>query len=150
MLLRSALMTTLLFTGFSLSAESPNIKTGKQLQQAAEAVTEDINTEALQSLIDSEPDLVLVDIRTPGEIARMGGAIKAPQNVNIVRGWLEFEITDVATSSDTPIVVYCGGNIRSPLAALTLQQMGYRNVKNYADGYLAWREAGLPVAEPER
>jgi len=42
-------------------------------------------------------------------------------------------------------VVYCGANIRSPLAALTLQQMGYRNVANYADGYIGWREAGLPI-----
>jgi len=67
------------------------------------------------------------------------------KNVNIPRGWLEFRVTNHARSKDTPIVVYCGGNIRSPLAAHTLQQMGYTHVKNYADGFISWRRRGLPV-----
>jgi glyoxylase-like metal-dependent hydrolase (beta-lactamase superfamily II) len=53
------------------------------------------------------------------------------------------------TDKDTPIVVYCGINQRSPLAADTLTQMGYSNVKNYSDGFFAWRDAGLPVEAPD-
>ena len=41
--------------------------------------------------------------------------------------------------------MYCGGNIRSILAAHTLQQMGYTNVKNYSDGFIGWQRQGLPV-----
>jgi rhodanese-related sulfurtransferase len=75
----------------------------------------------------------------------MGGAIDAPQNVNIPRGWLEFRIENEAKSRDTPIVLYCGGGLRSTLAADTLRQMGYVNVMNYNDGFLGWQKAGLPV-----
>ena len=38
-------------------------------------------------------------------------------------------------------VVFCGINKRSPLAADTLQRMGYQDVYNYADGFFAWRDA---------
>ena len=76
----------------------------------------------------------------------MGGAIKAQQNVNIPRGWLEYRITRIALNKDTPIVVYCGAGIRTPLAAATLQNMGYTNVKDYSAGFIGWRKAGLPVA----
>lgn len=146
-----SIATALLLACFSTynHAEIAGIISGDTLQMEAEKVTTDINTVELKKRLDSEPDLVLIDIRTAAEISRMGGAIKSPQDTNIPRGWLEFRVTNVATSKDTPIVVYCGGNIRSPLAALTLQQMGYTNVSNYADGYLGWREAGLPVVAAE-
>ncbi|HAG47610.1 MAG TPA: sulfurtransferase, partial [Gammaproteobacteria bacterium] len=48
-------------------------------------------------------------------------------------------------SKDTPIIVYCGRNLRSPLAAKTLENMGYTNVKNYADGFFVWKEEMNPV-----
>ena len=114
------------------------IPSGKDLRIQAEGKTRVIETHDLKQMIEESPDLVLVDIRTKAEIERMGGAIEAPQNVNIPRGWLEFSIQEKALDKDTPIVVYCGGGIRSPLAADTLQQMGYTNVWNYSDGYFGW------------
>lgn len=143
--------TALLFaTGLALFpslalAGTPGIKDGEQLTREIAAQVHDISTPELKHELAHNPDLVLIDIRMPGEVAGMGGAIKAPQNVNIPRGWLEFRVTAHARSKDTPIVVYCGANIRSPLAAYTLQQMGYTHVRNYADGFLGWRKQGLPV-----
>ncbi|MBX2884124.1 MAG: MBL fold metallo-hydrolase [Granulosicoccus sp.] len=82
----------------------------------------------------------------PGEIATLGGTIDAGLHpININRGWLEFRIADAVPDKDTPIVVYCGINQRSPLAARTLMDMGYTRVYNYTDGFFAWRDAGLPV-----
>ncbi len=126
-------------------AEVKGIKDGAQLTREVDANVRDISTPDLRREIEKNPELVLIDIRMPDEIKQMGGAIKAMQNVNIPRGWLEFRITGHALNKDTPIVVYCGGNIRSVLAAHTLQQMGYTNVKNYPDGFIGWRRQGLPV-----
>lgn len=126
-------------------AEVPGIKDGAQMTREIAAKVTNISTRDLQNEIARDPDLVLIDLRMPDEIKRMGGAIKAPQNVNIPRGWLEFRVTGRAQNKNTPIVVYCGANIRSPLAAYTLQQMGYTNVKNYADGFVGWKKQGLPV-----
>lgn len=129
------------------SAEIAGIKSGQDILQSVAPKVSNINTAELKKEIDGNPDLVLIDIRTRKEIESMGGAIDAPQNTTIPRGWLEFRIGKAASSKDTPIVVYCGGNIRSPLAADTLQKMGFTNVKNYADGFIGWRNDGLPVAE---
>jgi rhodanese-related sulfurtransferase len=126
-------------------AEIAGIKDGAQLTREVAAKVPNITTQDLRREIERNPELVLIDIRMPDEIRSMGGAIKAPQNVNIPRGWLEFQVTGHAQRKDTPIVVYCGGNIRSILAAHTLQQMGYSNVKNYADGFIGWKRQGLPV-----
>lgn len=132
----------------SYAKEETPLKDGNDLVAEIASKITNIDTKSLQKEIESNPDLVLVDIRTFGEIRSMGGAIDAPQNVNIPRGWLEFRIKRHAENKDTPIAVYCGGNIRSPLAAYSLQQLGYTNVKNYANGYLDWKKQGLPVAKP--
>jgi rhodanese-related sulfurtransferase len=123
----------------------PGIKGGEQMTDEISSQVIEISTPALRQEIERNPDLVLIDIRTPGEVAGMGGAIKAVQNVNIPRGWLEFRVTRHAQHKDTPVVVYCGANIRSPLAAYTLKQMGYTNVRNYSDGFIGWRNEGLPT-----
>ena len=128
----------------------PGIKDGDRMTRDVAGKVKDISTPDLQRTIEKIPDLVLIDIRMPSEIESMGGAIKAPQNVNIPRGWLEFRVTNYARSKDTPIVVYCGGNIRSVLAAHTLKQMGYTNVKNYADGFIGWKQKGLPVKRGDK
>ncbi|SMN15563.1 SoxH protein, homolog [uncultured Candidatus Thioglobus sp.] len=98
-----------------------------------------INTEELNKILNEDASVILIDVRTPSEL-KYTGTIKRGQNVNIVRGWLEFQIGDYAKSKDTPIIVYCGLNLRSPLAAKTLENMGYTNVKNYADGFFTWKE----------
>ena len=144
-------LTVILSICFAVTAsiavadDMPGIKDGNRLTQEVAGKVKDISTPDLQRAIEKIPDLVLIDIRMPSEIESMGGAIQAPQNVNIPRGWLEFRATNYARSKDTPIVVYCGGNIRSILAAHTLQQMGYTHVKNYADGFIGWKKQGLPV-----
>ena len=151
MILKKTLTTSLILASILLSnglqAKVPGITTGAQLQAAAEKRTKIITTAQLKKELDQNLDMVLVDVRLPSEITAMGGAIKASQNRNIPRGWLEYRITNVALSKDTPIVVYCGAGIRTPLAADTLQKMGYTNVRNYSAGFIGWRKAGLPVGK---
>ncbi len=131
----------------TVQADVAGIKGGKQLQAEVSKHVKNISTVELKKLLADDPEVALIDIRLPSEIKSMGGAIKAQQNVNIPRGWLEWRVTNVALDKDTPIVVYCGANVRSPLAADTLMKMGYTNVKNYADGYIGWKRAGLPTAQ---
>jgi rhodanese-related sulfurtransferase len=141
----SVLVLSLVMTSV-LQAEVTGIKSGNQLQAEVAKHVKNISTVDLKKLLDDNPEVALVDVRLPSEIKSMGGAIKAQQNVNIPRGWLEWRITNVALKKDTPIVVYCGANVRSPLAADTLMKMGYTNVKNYAEGYIGWKREGLPIA----
>ncbi len=94
--------------------------TGEMLSSANQEIR-NINTDQLQSLIRSNPEVRLIDVRTESEIATLGGTIDAglrPLNIN--RGWLEFRVEDAIPDKDAAIVVYCGINQRSPLAARTL------------------------------
>lgn len=96
------------------------------------------------------PNTLLIDIREPAEYQR--GHI--PQAALVPRGLLEFEIHGVVerhahsrgiVNADAPIILYCGTGGRSALAAKSIQDMGYNNVRSMAGGIVAWSEAGLPL-----
>ena len=103
-----------------------------------------LDTAGLLAQLKAQPKTVVIDVRTPAELA-LSGHIDAPFFFNIARGLLEFQIEVAVPDKTTPIVVYCGVSQRSPLAADTLIQLGYKNVKNYRDGFFNWKRAGLPV-----
>ena len=104
-----------------------------------------IDTAGLEAQLKTRPETVVIDVRTPAELAALGGHIEAARFFNISRGWLEFQVESFVSNKNTPIVVYCGVSQRSPLAADTLIKLGYTNVKNYSDGFFKWRAPGLPV-----
>jgi len=104
-----------------------------------------IDTAGLAAQLQARPETVVIDVRTPTELAILGGRIDAPRFANILRGWLEFQIDTVVPDKRTPIVVYCGVSQRSPLAAETLIALGYQDVRNYRDGFFNWKRAGLPI-----
>jgi len=116
----------------------------KALLKAANARVPQIDTAGLIEQLKTHPETVVIDVRTPAEVD-YSGHIVAPHFFNITRGLLEFRIEAAVPDKHTPIVVYCGVSQRSPLAADTLIKLGYRNVKNYRDGFVNWRRAGLPI-----
>ena len=107
---------------------------------------QNVDTKMLQALIKEKKNLVLIDVRTPNELATLGGTIDGGfRNHNLNRGWLEFQVEDLVPDKDTPVVMFCGISARSPLAAKTMTEMGYTHVYNYSDGFFKWRDANLPV-----
>ena len=101
-----------------------SVETGEQILEQVNTRINNINTAELQAILKKDPLTILIDVRSNKEIALRGGTIDAAYNINILRGWLEFRIQEYAASKDTPIIVYCGINERSPLAADTLMKMG--------------------------
>ena len=94
---------------------------------------------------------LLIDIREPAEFGRghLPGAVLVP------RGLLEFEILPAIQRAgfgdmpeDCDIVLYCGTGGRSALAAKSLDDMGFRNVRSMDGGIVAWAEAKLPLDTP--
>jgi len=118
---------------------------GEALRKSAIASITNIDTAELQELLKKNPNTYLIDVRTAREAYLLGGTIRATRNTIIPRGWLELRIADVVPDKNAPIIVYCGTNRRSPLAAKTLMAMGYKDVKNYTDGALHWKKQGLAM-----
>jgi len=135
---------------FSMSGHvHAEVVDGNKMLETINKEIVNIDTTQLKGILDKDPHTVLIDVRTRDEIVQLG-TIRRGQNHNVVRGWLEFQIGEYAVNYDTPIIVYCGLNQRSPLAAKTLMGMGYTNVKNYSDGYFKWKEAGLSVTVSDK
>jgi rhodanese-related sulfurtransferase/glyoxylase-like metal-dependent hydrolase (beta-lactamase superfamily II) len=126
------------------------------LSQAAQSVLDAVNarvpqldTAGLVAQLKAQPQTVVIDVRTLAELA-LSGYIDAPRFFNLARGWLEFQIEAAVPDKATPIVVYCGVSQRSSLAADTLIKLGYKNVKNYRDGFFNWKRAGLPIQQLDK
>ncbi len=134
---------------WSKASRADYIPVGPELLRQVQAEIINIDTAELKRRLEQDPNLTLIDVRNPNEINQFGGTIDAAQNVILPRGWLEFRIGEILRSNDQPVVLYCGINQRSPVAAKTLMDMGYSNVSNYADGFFAWRDANLPVDAPD-
>jgi len=133
----------------ALSAET-QLHSGEALLEEVNARIKNVGTQELVEMLEKTPETLVIDVRTPSEIQLFGGSIRSLRSYNIPSGWLEFRIAERAPTPDTPIVVYCGINQRSPLAADRLTKMGYTNVANYADGFFAWQDEGHPVSRPDQ
>lgn len=119
-------------------------QTAQALVDAANARVPQLDTAGLLAQLKTQPETVVLDVRTPAEVD-YSGHIAATHFLNIARGLLEFRIEAAVPDKATPVVVYCGVSQRSPLAADTLMKLGYTKVMNYRDGFVNWRRAGLPV-----
>jgi len=139
-------LVKLFIVSFLLTVFSQNaLADAQSIMQDVRKRVKVIDTESLKKLVDDKKSqFVLLDVRMPSEIKRMG-SIDADQNSEIPRGWLEIRVENKIPDKNTPIVTYCGGGIRSAFAADTLTKMGYTNVKNYGDGFLGWEGKGYPA-----
>jgi glyoxylase-like metal-dependent hydrolase (beta-lactamase superfamily II)/rhodanese-related sulfurtransferase len=94
-----------------------------------------LTANAMGERIVDVPELQVVDVRNPGEVA--DGMI--PGAVNIPVGQLP-DRTD-QLDPRMPTVVYCAGGYRSSVAASLLRQRGFADVSDVLGGYGAWAEA---------
>ncbi|HET6145902.1 MAG TPA: molybdopterin-synthase adenylyltransferase MoeB [Polyangia bacterium] len=87
---------------------------------------------------------ILIDVREKDEWSE--GFI--PGARWIPRGFLELRIEDQIPEPSSEIILYCAGGNRSALAARSLAELGYTNVRSMAGGFSAWKRAGLTFDRP--
>ncbi|MFX1512834.1 MAG: rhodanese-like domain-containing protein [Promethearchaeota archaeon] len=95
-----------------------------------------------KALIDTTPDLFILDARTQAEydVAHIEGATLIPHT----------EIADrtgeLPSNKSEILLVYCGSGKRSANASQQLEDLGYTNVRNMANGLMfGWIPAGYPI-----
>lgn len=112
----------------------------------------ELTVQEFNELMNSETPYVLLDIRMKEEHDL--GYI--PGSVSIPRGVLEFRIASekvwdeeglYVPEKDELLIVYCKMSNRSPLAALSLRQLGYSNVKVINGGWKEWHDAYPEIME---
>ena len=91
---------------------------------------------------------VLLDVREESEFdeGHIPGAINVPRGFLEVKADLEHHKRDPALADRSQkIVCYCGGGMRSALAAKTLMEMGFEEVKSMRGGWTAWTDEDREV-----
>jgi rhodanese-related sulfurtransferase len=118
----------------------------KDMLSAANSSVPKISPQDAAALIQRGQVLV-VDVRDGLEIQSTG---KVQGAKHVARGMLEFRADpdspyyDKEFSRDKTVIVYCASGGRSALAAKTLQDMGYKDVRNLG-GFKDWAENGGAV-----
>jgi rhodanese-related sulfurtransferase len=118
----------------------------KELLAAANASVLKIRPQDATALLASGNALV-VDVRDGHELQSTGkisGAIHVPRGMLEFRADPESPYYDKAFSQDRTVLVYCASGGRSALAGKTLQDLGYRDVRNLG-GFKDWAESGCAV-----
>jgi len=103
----------------------------------------ELSSETLKTMIDSDDDLYLIDVREDHEWTT--GHI--PTAIHIGKGIIERDIEKTIPDSQAKIVVYCSGGFRCALVADTLQQMGYTDVHSLDKGSQGWLDAGYKLTQ---
>lgn len=106
-----------------------------------------VDAKAIIALMESKPDLVIIDNRRAEDYAN--GFIEGAVRV------LDTDMTEAVLASHvktkaTPVLFYCNG-VKCGRAAKATEmavRWGYTQVHYYALGMEEWRALGLPVAGP--
>jgi len=88
--------------------------------------------------------VAIIDVRETEELA--SGLL--PGAKHVPRGFLESRIEGVVPDRSTPIVLYCASGTRSALAAHTLEELGYEDVRSMTGGITLWKDRGYKVEVP--
>jgi sulfur-carrier protein adenylyltransferase/sulfurtransferase len=88
--------------------------------------------------------VAIVDVRETEETAT--GVL--PGAKHVPRGYLESRIEGVVPDRATPVVIYCASGTRSALAAHTLEELGYEDVRSMTGGITLWKDRGYKVDVP--
>jgi hydroxyacylglutathione hydrolase len=81
------------------------------------------------------PDLVVLDVRSPGERAQ--GSVEGSAHIPIAE--LRGRVGELDPAR--PVVAFCAGGYRSSIAASLLRSLGFADVSDLIGGYQAWAAA---------
>ena len=138
--LLASMVITLILSCMSFAANAAD-KTPDEIVREAKSSIKEIGVGEVRKLIDAGEAIVILDVRDRDEFET--GHI--PGAINISRGTLEFKAIPAIPVKGTRVLVYCGIDLRSPLATKTLNDLGYRNAVNITGGLKAWNEAGYAL-----
>jgi rhodanese-related sulfurtransferase len=116
-------------------------ETTSAVEQSADEGGE-LSPEKFQDKLQSEPDAVLLDVRTPDETAE--GVIAGATLLNFKDDDFEQRIDSLA--KDKTYFVYCASGGRSGKASSLMKEKGFHHVYTLEGGLTTWKEKGLPIA----
>ncbi len=126
----------------------------QQLVESALKTVDEIFPWDLEEEISTSSALILLDIREAHEFKMM----HIKNSLHIPRGILEGAcvwnyddtVPKLAKARDQNIVIICRSGNRSVLAAQTMQQMGFENVRSLKMGIKGWNDNDMEMIDAQQ
>jgi rhodanese-related sulfurtransferase len=109
--------------------------------QQGNGTIKEISVKEASNLLGNNKDVVLVDVRTPGEYR--GNSIQNSINIDISNPNFGEQIEKI--EKDKTILIVCASGNRSARATRYLDEKGYAKVYNIVGGMGAWNREKLPI-----
>ena len=103
-----------------------------------------ISVAELKELIDTQPDLQIIDVRRPAEYE----SGHAPRATSAPLAKLGDLLPRLNLKPNAQTAVICAGGYRSSAGTSILQQLGFKHLLNVTGGTKAWIDAGYEVEMP--
>lgn len=103
-----------------------------------------ITVAELKELIETRPDLQIIDVRRPAEYT----SGHAPRAITAPLAQLRESLPDLNLKPDRQTAIICAGGYRSSAGTSILQRTGFTNLLNVTGGTKAWIDAGYEVEVP--
>lgn len=134
-----ALALILVFTSISCKSTSQEAGTQDQkmvkVEQVKQGSYKDISVSEAQKMIYDNKDLIIIDVRTPEEVA--AGKIEGALEININDS--DFASKMSALDKDKEYLVYCKSGGRSGRCMNKMKDLGFKSVYNMEGGYSSWK-----------
>ncbi|HEO66306.1 MAG TPA: rhodanese-like domain-containing protein [Spirochaetes bacterium] len=114
------------------------------LTQCAKTFKNNITVQELQKKRQANPDLFILDVRTPGEYYK-DGHIKGSKLIPINE--LTKRLGEIKDKKDKEIYVICHSGSRSVSSSIALDQLGFTKIYNVLGGMSAWKRNRFPIAK---
>ncbi len=117
-------------------------------EAASDAVIQTVTPEAAAKIIAEDADVVILDIRTPGEFAEafISGATTPTLLVDFYAATFADDLDEL--DKDVHYVVYCRTGNRTGQSMSIFRDLGFKQVSEIGGGIVAWANADLPIVVP--
>jgi rhodanese-related sulfurtransferase len=126
-------------------SESTPISENASISEST-SIIEDVNLEEAYALIVdnlSNPDFVIIDVRTPGEYA--SGHIEDAINMDFYAEDFDEQLDEL--DRDKIYLIYCQSGNLSGKARDKMEALGFKEVYNMLGGIANWERTNLPTVK---
>ena len=106
-------------------------------------IAKNVSAAEFKDLIADRADAILLDVRTPDEVAQ--GVIRNAANIDFYDGSFIAALDKLDKSK--PVLIYCRSGRRSGVAMSKMSELGFTEIYNLQGGIIEWSNAGEEVVK---
>lgn len=110
---------------------------------SAQVTAKDINQTQLQQVMQSEQQVILLDVRTVEEFEEA----HIPKALNIPHKELAQRLAELSGAKNTQIVIYCRSGRRAEVAKQVLVKAGFNHLDHLSGDFNEWTSNSLPTTK---